>query len=85
MNDFLEFLVRLAYQFGPFLFAVLFMVFIVKTAHTYNVEIANRPKEAPPQRKKYLPGVFCWHSGRWVHSGIYFCGLVDLRPIAIAR
>ncbi len=58
MNDFLEFLVRLAYQFGPFLFAVLFMVFIVKTAHTYNVEIANRPKEAPPKERNIYLGYF---------------------------
>jgi hypothetical protein len=43
---FIETLTRLAEQFGPFLFAILFIVFVTRTARSYYVECMTRT--APP-------------------------------------
>jgi hypothetical protein len=58
MRDFLELIVRLAYQFGPFLFAVLFMLVITKSAHQYNVELAGRQIRPTPREEAMYQAYF---------------------------
>jgi hypothetical protein len=44
-------LTRLAEQFGPFLFALLFIIFVTRTAHSYYAECTARTKPPPSEQE----------------------------------
>lgn len=54
----LEKLVPLAEQFGPFLFAILFLLVITRTAQSYYRECSTRKPPAPPEELKAYRNYF---------------------------
>ncbi len=50
--DKIESVTRLAQQFGPFLFAILFILVITRTAHGYYRECMTRVKPAPTEQEQ---------------------------------
>src|SRR6266852_5395428 len=74
--------VKLAYDFGPFLFAVLFLLVVTRSAHRYSYEVHSRitPPVTPPESvmyRLYFLSSFCFgivlmvaSVAWWIYSGM---------------
>jgi hypothetical protein len=73
-------LVRVAEEFGPFLFAVLFIVFVTRTAHKYYQECNTRQNPAASDDEKrtyrfyFLCSVWCGIAVMTISIGWWFYG-----------
>jgi hypothetical protein len=94
--DILETITRLAAQYGPFLFAMLFVLVVTRTAHTYYRESNMRQPPASKEEKKTYRSYFTtsswvgialtllsiawWIYLQMVGPSMYQVAIVGLRP-----